>query len=269
MPSNVAARRSPTQAGRRSQGKAPRSPRWRLAVLASGLLLMVGAGGTWLNSLVSDPTRLPLQTIRITGELSHVDRQRMQQLVADAIDGGFFTVDMHKLRDAAERLPWVDEVSIRRVWPQTLVMDVVEQVPLARWGDKALVNGRGEVFQPAGSELPDGLPLLVGPASASVQMVDFYRQATAELAKVDRRVARLELQGKRDWQLKLGDGLELVMEQVQATRALDRFVMALPAIRGEQGQRPQRVDMRYDNGFAVRWAPAEAADHKNQKQGDA
>jgi cell division protein FtsQ len=252
--------------------KSPRSvrrPWWRLAVLGTGLLMMIGAAGTWLDSVLSDPNRLPLKTIRITGELSHVDRARMQRLVAEAIDGGFFTVDMHKLRTAAEQLPWVDEVSIRRVWPQTLVMAVTEQLPLARWGDQALVNGRGEVFAPEGSEPPAGLPQFFGPKSAAAQMVAFYRQAGRRLAAAGREIRQLSLQGQHDWQLQLDDGLVLVMRQAQAAQALDRFVLALPAIRDQAGRVPEQIDMRYDNGFAVRWAPSVNANPKNQQQGDA
>jgi cell division protein FtsQ len=218
---------------------------------------------------LTDPARLPLKTIRITGELSHIDRARMQQRVAGAIDGGFFTVDMHKLRAAAEQLPWVDEVSIRRVWPQTLVMAVTEQVPLARWGDKALVNGRGEVFRPERGELPAGLPQFIGPESAARSMVAFYRQASDWVARTGREVGRLTLKGPHDWQLQLDDGLLLVMERERAGQALQRFVMALPAIRDQAGRVPEQVDMRYDNGFAVRWAPADKANLKNQQRGDA
>lgn len=261
-----------TEAGQHrsaANSKAPRRPWWRLAVLAAGVLMILGGAGTWVMSVVTDPARLPLKTIRITGELSHIDRGRLQQLVAGAIDGGFFTVDMRKLRAAAEQLPWVDEVSIRRVWPQTLVMAVTEQVPLARWGDTALVNGRGEVFRPEGGELPVGLPLLEGDEPAAARMVDFYRQASRQLARAGRRVQRLRLTEQQDWRLQLDGGLVLVIGQRQAVEALERFVMAVPAIRDEAGRQPEQVDMRYENGFAVRWAPAGETNVKNQKQGDA
>ena len=127
---------SSTRTQRRTRNAPARHSWLRPALLPVGVLLMLGSAGTWLATFVTDPYRLPLETIRITGELNHVDRAKLQQLVASAIDGGFFSVDMHKLREAAEQLPWIDKVSIRRVWPQTLVMDVTEQVPIGRWGDR-------------------------------------------------------------------------------------------------------------------------------------
>jgi cell division protein FtsQ len=235
-----------------------------------GVLLMLGSAGTWLAAFVTDPHRLPLKTIRITGELAHVDRAKLQQLVAAAIDGGFFGVDMHKLRDAAEQLAWVDRVSIRRVWPQTLVMDVTEQVPAGRWGDDALVNGRGEIFYPAAGELPQGLPRLHGRPDDAPGVVAFHRSASRQLAAVGLEITGLEVLGRHDWRLELNNGLTLLLGQSRATQVLDRFTLALPVLNDPQGRKPGRVDMRYENGFAVHWRPdADVDAKKSDKRGDA
>lgn len=218
---------------------------------------------------VTEPARLPLKTVRITGELAHLDRDRLQQLVAGAIDGGFFSVDMRKLRDAAEQLAWVDRVSIRRVWPQTLVMDVTEQAPVARWGDEALVNARGEVFRPEAGGWPKDLPRFDAPDADAPAVVAFYRLAEARLAPAGLHISALTRRGRHDWRLELDSGLAVLLDQSNAAAALDEFVTALPAIRDPEGRRPVRVDMRYDNGFAVRWGPSAATEQKNDKQGDA
>jgi cell division protein FtsQ len=242
---------------------------WRPALLLLGVLLMAGSTGTWVAALVTDPHRLPLETIRITGELSHVDRAKLQQLVAAAIDGGFFSVDMHKLRDAAEQLAWVDKVSIRRVWPQTLVMDVTEQVPVGRWGDQALVNARGEIFRPQAGELPQGLPRLHGEGGDGPVVVEFHRSASRRLEAIGLEIVALEVQGRHDWRLELNNGVTLLLGQAGAAQVLERFTLALPLLVDPQGRRPQRVDMRYENGFAVRWMPAADVSDKSDKRGDA
>jgi cell division protein FtsQ len=250
-------------------GKATERRWWRLGLLALGLLLVAGSVGTWVSVLLTDPARLPLKTIRITGELSHVDRVLLQQRVVAAIDGGFFSVDMRKLREAAKQLAWVDKVSIRRVWPQTLIMDVTEQMPVARWGSKALVNGRGEVFQPESGALPGKLPRFSGEAEDAPAAVALFRLASARLAGVGLKVRRLAAQGRRDWRLELDNGLTLLLARSEATRSLERFVTALPVITDQPGRRMERVDMRYANGFAVRWAPLDEANDKKKPRGAA
>lgn len=265
----MAASRQVVRKPQRNARKQPGRSHWRLALLALGVLLVIGSVGTWVSAFVTEPSRLPLKTIRITGELAHLDRDRLQQLVADAIDGGFFAVDMRKLRDAAQQLAWVDEVSIRRVWPQTLVMDVTEQVPVARWGDKALVNGRGQVFRPEAGELPTGLPQFQAADEQAALLVDFYRRAGERLAAVGLHIKALSLRGRHDWRLDLDNGMSVMLGQADAVRSLNQFVTALPMMRDPAGRHPQRVDMRYENGFAVHWAPAAEADEKQKQRGDA
>lgn len=260
-------RRTPDSRARRAREQQAR--RVRIGLMVLGSLLVAGSIGTWVAALISDPARLPLKTIRITGELAHVDRAQLQQRVAEAIDGGFFAVDMVKVRDAAEQLAWVDRVSIRRVWPQTLIMDVSEQVPVARWGKDALVNARGEIFRPDGSALPGGLPSLDGKAETARQVVDFFTMAQQRLGAIGLKVQALDLRGHYDWRLTLDNGMTLLLRQQDAEQSLQSFIAALPVMTDKDGRRPEQIDMRYENGFAVRWAPPAKADDKETVRGDA
>ena len=46
-------------------------------------------------------------------------------------------------------------------------MQVEEQQPLARWGARQLVNGRGGVFTPEPESIKAELPSLEGPAESA------------------------------------------------------------------------------------------------------
>ncbi len=54
--------------------------------------------------------------------------------VHESIRGGFFSVDLQAVRSAVEGLPWVDRVSVKRLWPDRIEETVVVHEPLARWG---------------------------------------------------------------------------------------------------------------------------------------
>ena len=49
---------------------------------------------------LSQPGRLPLRVVEVGGALERLDRDEIQRTVVDAIDGGFFSCDMQKLRQA-------------------------------------------------------------------------------------------------------------------------------------------------------------------------
>jgi len=262
-------------APKRKTATGPESPlkRWmaplRRALALTGGVLVVGTTSAMAVDYMRDPHHLPLEIVRVTGELRHLDKQRIEAAVANAIDGNFFTVDMAGIRDQVQALPWVDRVSVRRVWPRTLVMDVTEQQPYARWGEQALVNVRGEVFAPPEGKGPDGLVRLFGPEASVERVVSFYREAAARLAAAGLVVERLGLDERREWHVELEGGLELVIGQEGERARLARFVDTYPLLLDDPARRPARVDMRYTQGFAVSWKTVGSEGQMNKEKGDA
>jgi cell division septal protein FtsQ len=96
----------------------------------------------------------PLREVRINGELSHVTLDQVETIVRRELQGNFFTLDLAAARAAFEKLPWVRKVNVRRQWPDRLDVALEEHVPLARWGDAALINTQGEVFTAASDGAP-------------------------------------------------------------------------------------------------------------------
>lgn len=231
----------------------PARPWWMRSLLTAGWLLCLLALGGWGLDYANDPKTLPLKVIRINGEFSHLQPERLQQVVAKAIDGGFFSVDMARVRKAVVTLPWVAEASVRRVWPHTLVMEVREQVPVARWGSKRLVNAAGEVFPPDGVELTTPMPQLSGPPGSATEVVRFYAALQPQLSAAGLQLKRLRLDRRHDWVIDTDTGMTLILGHDDVETRLAQFLVAYPQLVSDPLQRPARVDMRYGHGFAVGW----------------
>jgi cell division protein FtsQ len=240
------------QAKRRSS--APPAPRrWPRQI--TGVVLLGALTGLcgWGYVKLSDPHTLPVRSVRIDGRFQHLARAELERAVAPYATGGFFTVEVGAVQQAAEALPWVDRVSVRRVWPDALYITVVEHVPLARWGKDGVLTDRGEVFQPKRDTIPTGLPEVVGPEGQQALVADWYRDMNQALTAVDLSVARLVLNERRALRLTLNNGLELSLGRGEAYRRLLRFVQVYPRVLAPKVGRIQGVDMRYTNGFAVSW----------------
>ena len=244
-----AVRRPEAQAGawRRAAG--------RSVAVAALMVLVAGlwAGWAWLR----DPAHLPLRQLQIVGEFRHLDENELRQAVAPLAVGGFFSVDVDAVREAAEALPWVRRVRVRRVWPDTLRLQVVEQEAVARWGERGLLNRHGELFQPPAEDIDPRLPLLQGPEALRERVMRRYARVVARLRPLGLEVARLELNERRAWRLVLDDGLELRLGREETERRLGRFIKAWPKVFADAGRAAEHVDLRYSNGFAVRWKAAE------------
>lgn len=61
-----------------------------------------------------------LKTIRVEGELLHVSRAEVIQVLEGRLRGTFFTVDIESIRAMFEEIPWVRRAQVRRVWPDTV-----------------------------------------------------------------------------------------------------------------------------------------------------
>src|ERR1039457_1504792 len=60
------------------------------------------------------PGLFPLRSVRLSAAPQRVDAAEVLQVVRNEVHGNFFTVDIERLRQSLEKLPWVRNVSIRR-----------------------------------------------------------------------------------------------------------------------------------------------------------
>lgn len=246
-------------AARQDAARTARRAALRRGLPLLGVLLGFGTAGAVAVDYMREPGHLPLEVIRVTGALRHLRGAEIEAAVAEAIDGNFFTVDMERIRDRVRALAWVDQVSVRRLWPRTLVMEVTEQVPVARWGGDALVNARGEVFRPDAGLAAISAVRLDGPEGSSARVVRFYREVASRLASSGLRLRRLELDERREWRFELDDGLAVMLGQSDLRQRLQWFLVAHRMLGAEPLRRPDRVDLRYPQGLAVSWREVEGA----------
>lgn len=223
-----------------------------LMLLATLLVL----AGEWLT----DPSVTPLRVARIEGDLHHLKRSELEKAIAEATQAGFFTVDVQAVKRAAEALPWVAKSSVRRVWPDTLHLWVVEQTPLARWGDHALVNPDGQVFQPSADTIPEGLPWLYGPEGSGREVVEQYRRCRNLLQGIGMELTRLRLSDRRAWELETNPRMTVQLGVEELDARLRQMVRLYPLLRDSRPDLIRRMDMRYDKGMAVEWEPAPPVD---------
>lgn len=229
--------------------------RWRLAS-GVGLLLALSAalwvGVEWLV----DPAHTPLRKIEITGDLHHLDRSALEQDLAPLVKGGFFGTSVAAIQSRVKAQAWVDQVSVRRLWPDRLWIQIREQQSVALWGDTALLNERGEVFTPPSipAQYDESLPRLMGPEGHATQVLDAYAHMTNLLKSMGVAIRELREDERRSWQMTLSNGTQVELGRLEPEQRLARFARAYPAILASAVHPVAAVDLRYSNGFAVRWS---------------
>jgi cell division protein FtsQ len=229
----------------------PRIP-WRRLAPAGAVLLLV-AGALVALRLVLDQ---PVQRVAISGRFQRVQPLDVEKAVRNALHGaGLVGVDLQRISAAVETIPWVDRAAVARSWPRALRVQVVEQKPVARWGEGGLVNTRGEVFVQDAQHIPAELPELVGPPGYEVQMTTRCLAAQARLTQSGLRLVRLTLDERGAWTLALDNGISLRLGRQNVDERFERFLAAAARIVATRAADIAYVDMRYSNGFAIGWRP--------------
>lgn len=253
-----------TRKGRQHNAKAGDSTLRRLGHLVrllTGLSLVLGVMtamtyGTW------QALQVPVERVVVTGDLRHVSRQRLTESVNDSLSGGFLGVDLQKIRAAVEGLPWIYRVNIKRQWPNSLEIQVVEQLPIARWGEDAYLNHTGELFEPGTRAADQELARLAGPAGSQGLLMQHYKLIQDGLQPLGLQVEHLTMDSRGGLRAQLNGGSELVFGRGDVTAKVQRFAVVFRSQLAHRAGQLRTIDLRYSHGVAVAWAEPAIAENQ-------
>lgn len=228
----------------------------RRATHAGWYLLAVAAllGLAWGADRLLRPGAYPVERVGFEGPFRYVTPAQLEAAVRRAVGGNYFTVDLEALERAVKGIPWVDQVTIRREWPQSLHLRYTEHRLAARWGRTRWLSESGAVLDLPEHEAGRGLPWLAGPAGSAPRVLAAYRRFSRPLRSAGLTLVGLTLSARGGWRLELRAGprrFRAFLGREGAAQAVARLARAFPALPA----RPIRyLDLRYPNGFAVAWA---------------
>jgi len=222
-------------------------------VLAAALAAGLGAGLLWL----AQRPRFDFHRIQIVGELHHVSRAAVREAIAGRLQGNFFTMRLAQARRAFEAIPWVAAASVRRVWPDTLVVTLVERHAIGLWSDGRVVSDSGQLFDvnPAEAELDGPQVEFAGPPAYAPEAVAKLAALGAVLRPLPAGIAAIDISERASWTVRTqaGQTLELGRDDppgsVQARLAA--IVTHYPAVLAQLSGPPPHIDARYNDGFAA------------------
>jgi len=138
-----------------------RQRRLRAAVpwaVTAGVLAVVGA----LAWVVYGTAVLGVRDVKVVGA-QLIDPVQVEQAAGVPPDEPLARVDLDAVRARVRAIPAVDRVTVKRGWPSTLVIEVVERTAVAAVptgpGKMTLIDASGTPYREV-SRKPDGLPLV-------------------------------------------------------------------------------------------------------------
>lgn len=205
----------------------------------------------------------------VAGDLKHVSAPQIHAAVAEALNGTVLSADLVQVHRSLQAIPWIRSVTVRRIWPNRLLVRLEEQRAVAVWPNGRLVNDAGESFAALAADHEENCRLipLAGPAGSERLVLDRARLLAQWIAPTQRHLQRLTLSEQYAWTAELTGGLVLELgRDALATPVEERvrmFVKTQPWLAqrlGLPGEPPRlaRADLRYAIGYAFVPLPAGA-----------
>lgn len=201
--------------------------------------------------------------VSVSGDVSRVSLQALKNQTIGSLDGNFWTLNLHTAQRRFEQAPWVRRALLHRQFPDTLRVQIEEQVPAAWWQGEdgtTFVNGFGEVFEANATDVPEDLPVFKGQEDQSQRMMNMYVALEREVVQRSMKIREIGLSRGGVWSIILDGGARLELgrgsdRDLQAR--LQRFFTGLVQIYPDKPAREALLmiasaDLRYQNGFSLR-----------------
>ncbi len=236
----------------------------RLNRVSAALFLLSGLAAAAVATRAMTVELFPFEQVTVLGARHSDTRQAAQRLIPQ-LKGGFFTLDLGGAQAAFEAIPWVGQATVRRLWPNRLLVELREHVPAAAWNGLKVMDVHGVLF--AVKPWPS-LPRFHAPDGMEREVARRYSEFHAILAPAGWRIASVQVSPRYAWRIalekrppvpgtapasstdKAGPQVSLDLGREKLVERLQRFVTFYPAAVASAGPLTQ-VDLRYPNGFAA------------------
>lgn len=221
---------------------------WRITkgLLFVLALLLIGTSIAW----VYHSDHFPVERVSIHGKLTYIDSKQLQDISQQYMRGNIFRADLNGARDELQKMPWVDSALVRRRLPDEVEVILTERVPLARWENGGLVDTKGNVFN---ASVKQNLPLFEGQPGTGKDMADHYHEFNQILKPVRLSIKKLIYTKRSAWLAVLNNGITVRLGRENEIKRLQQFAKVWPSLLSKHQGRLEYADMRYKDGFAVRY----------------
>lgn len=238
------------------------------AIALAGTVQGLGTGLNWSDKFASTTATLGLSLREVVIEGREKTPEPLLRAAIGASRGDpILALPLAQMRARIETINWVQSAVVERRLPGTLVVRLTERSPFAVWqhdGTFHLIDRAGNVVADSDVAAFAGqLPLVVG-RGAPVAAASLL-EAIAREPSLQPRVAAAVRIGERRWNLRMGNGTDVLLPEGAEAAALARLV-ALQAAQQLLDRPLATIDMRLPDRLVLRPMPDKAAPSAQAKK---
>jgi cell division protein FtsQ len=189
----------------------------------------------------------------VNGDFYHLKEKELINLIDQKVKDGFLSLNLSGLNKYLESEPWIRNATIRRSWPSTIIVDITEEKPIARWGEKQVLNNVGDYLEITDKQSIKNLPTFTTEFGKSKEMIKSYQLMSEILGPTGLKVHEIQRDVVGSWLITTSSGIQINLGRDQLAQKLRRFQVVWSAQLNSQVEKIKTIDMRYPNGISVAW----------------
>ena len=194
-----------------------------------------------------------IDRVVINGEFNYLSERDVIDLIDENVQTGFLTLNLPDLNRKIVEQDWIRSSSIRRSWPSTLIVNIEEEIPVARWGEQQLLNNVGHYIDVINKDSVSHLPVLFSQTGDTKEIIKIYQLISELLGPVGLRIDEVESDNAGSWTLTVVSDIKIILGRDQLVEKLQRLQSVWMAELSSQEKNINVIDLRYPNGLAVKW----------------
>jgi cell division protein FtsQ len=170
-----------------------------------------------------------------------------------------FDVDIARAQENLLRLDWIAGVTVTRILPDRVHVELVERRPYAVWqrgGQLAVIDEEGRAITETGVDAYGHLPFFVGHGAA--RAASDFTKLVSQWPELQARIRAYVRVGDRRWNLRLENGVDVLLPETGLEVALADLV-TIDETHRLMARDIEAIDMRLKDRFTVRLSPDAAA----------
>ena len=203
--------------------------------------------------LYHDARLFPIQVVKIYGELPIGSKPTIKSIINKVGHKSFFALDIQQLQHQLDQLAWLKSVTVRRVWPNTLIIHCQMYQPIAIWNGSALLMSNLSIYIAKGMVVPANLPRFTAKQNQVKVVYQMFQKMNDILAAIGLNISEVALNNDYEWQVTLSNGVVLLLDRDHALDEMKRLARVYPKVFQSKHVPPKQIDMRYQHGMAVKW----------------
>lgn len=219
-------------------------------ILLVSLFLFVSFGFISMMNYLNDK-----QDFSITNEGYYyfVDKEELNNSLKQLLKSGFLYSNLDMIKARLMQNKWIKDLSLRKVWPENIIVSVEEHKPYAYWDKNKVLTTDGEIVTVNFKGDDKFYPNFIAPENYSKKIISQYEVYNSKLENTGHFIIQMEITSYGSLIFVLDNKVKVILGKNSSLMQWQRVIDLYMYIEKNYKAKIAYIDARYLNGIAVKW----------------